>query len=127
MATYPRRMGSDWWLKRGAYTFIMLRELTAVLIAAYLVWFVVLVEKLGQGAEAYADYVDVFLRSPAMLVFHAIALAASLFHTITWFNLAPRALVVRIGEDRLPEAAIAGPHYAAWIVFSLGVLWWVLG
>ena len=49
-------------------------------------------------------------------------MAGALFHTITWFNLAPRALVVRIGEDKVPDLLIAGPHYMGWMVFSLGVL-----
>lgn len=125
-APYPRSMGPDWWLQRGAYTLVMLRELTAVFIAAYVVVLLVLLARLGDGAEAYAGYVT-FLGAPGMLVFHAVALAASLLHTITWFNLAPRALVVRIGEDKVPEAMIAGPHYAAWIAFSIGLLWVVLG
>ena len=77
MATFPRRMGSDWWLRRGAYTRIMVRELTAVFIAAYLVGFIVLLGRLGEGPEVYAVYVEL-LGSPGMLLFHGVAFAASI-------------------------------------------------
>ena len=122
MAAYSsHRMGSDWWRQRGAYTFVMLRELTAVCIALYLLGFIVLLGKLQEGPDAYAGYLAL-LASPPFLLLHAVAMAGALFHTITWFNLAPRALVVRIGEDKVPDLLIAGPHYMGWLVFSLGVL-----
>lgn len=126
MATHDaRKMGPDWWRQRGAYTFVMLRELTSVCIALYLIGFIVMLAKLGQGPEAYASYVA-FLGSPGMLLLHALAMAGALFHTVTWFNLAPRALVVRIGEDKVPDLMIAGPHYLGWLGFSLIVLLVVL-
>jgi fumarate reductase subunit C len=126
MATYnARRMGADWWRQRGAYTFVMVRELTSVCIGAYLIGFVVLLAKLAEGPEAYAGYLA-FLSSPLMLLFHALAMAGALFHTFTWFNLAPRALVVRVGEEKVPDFLIAAPHYMGWIVVSLIVLLVVL-
>lgn len=122
MATYnARKMGSDWWRQRGAYTFVMVRELTAVCIALYLLGFLVMLAKLGQGPQAYAAYLDV-MRSPVMLLLHVVAMAGALFHTITWFNLAPRALVVWLGEDKVPDLMIAGPHYLGWLGFSLIVV-----
>ncbi len=35
------------------------------------------------------------LKSPLAILFHVVALAFALFHTCTWFNLTPKALVVR--------------------------------
>lgn len=123
---YSRKMGSDWWTQRGAYTLVMLRELTSVPLAIYFVVLIGLFRSVRQGDVEYASYLG-FLASPSVLVVHAVALAAALLHTITFFNLAPKALVVRIGEDKLPPAMIAGPHYVAWLVVSAGVLWLVLG
>ena len=46
-----------------------------------------------------------------------------LFHAVTWFNLAPQAMVVHLGGKRLPGALIAGANYAAWVVATALVLW----
>ena len=123
---YPRRMGRDWWTQRSAYTLVMLRELTSVPLAIYFLLLIGLFRSIRDGEVAYASYLG-FLASAPVLVVHALALAAALLHTITFFNLAPKALVVRLGEERLPPAMIAGPHYLAWLVVSAGVLWMVLG
>lgn len=121
-----RTMGSTWWLARGAYFRIMLRELTAVFIGAYLVFFLFLLYRIPQGADPYYAYMD-FLGSPGMIVFHIVALASALMHTITWFNLTPQALVIRLGEEKLPPAMIAGPNYVVWAAVTAFVLWVVLG
>jgi len=48
------------------------------------------------------------------------------FHAITWFNLAPSAMPVRLGGRRVPDAMVAAPSYVAWIVISAFVSWLVL-
>ena len=49
-----------------------------------------------------------------------------LLHTITWFNLAPRALVVRVRGQRMPDRPIVGANYGAWLVVSAVVAWRIL-
>ena len=48
------------------------------------------------------------------------------FHAVTWFNLAPKAMVVEVGGRRLPGALIAGANYAAWAVVSAVLAWLLL-
>ena len=43
-----------------------------------------------------------------MLALNALTLAFVLFHTLTWFNLAPHAMVVRLRGQRVPRTWIAG-------------------
>jgi fumarate reductase subunit C len=50
-------------------------------------------------------------------------LLALLFHTVTWLNLAPKAIVLHLGGRRLPDAAVLAAHYAAWLVVSAAVVW----
>jgi fumarate reductase subunit C len=45
---------------------------------------------------------------------------------VTWFNLAPKAMAIRLGGKRLPNLAIAGPNYIAWAVISAAVAWILL-
>ena len=69
----------------------------------------------------------VSMRSPVSVVFHGIVLSAALYHSITWFNLTPKVMPVRIGEDRVPGPLVAiGMGYLPWVVLSAVLLWGVL-
>ena len=49
---------------------------------------------LSRGPDAHGRFREL-LESPAVLIFHGIVFIFLLFHSITWLNLAPKALVVR--------------------------------
>jgi len=104
----------------------VIRELTSIFIAAYAVLFMLLLQSLSQGREAYAAYLR-FLSAPWMVIFHIIALAAAIFHAVTWFNLAPQAMAVRVGDRPLPGRVIVAANYVAWIIVSAIIAWIVLG
>ena len=116
---------STWWLGKRNYVLFMLRELTSVFIAVFLVVFLVQLAELAQGPEAYAA-AAAWLASPGWIVFHLLVLAAALYHSITWFNLTPQVIIVRRGEERVPPVVIAGSHYLAWLVVSVVILLIVL-
>ena len=122
---YIRPMPATWWLKRRPYLVFMLRELSSVFVAIYVVWFLLLLRKLSEGPEAYAAFLE-GLRSPLAILFHFVALAFALLHTITWFNLTPQAMPIRRGEDRVPASLIILPNYVAWFVVSAVLVWIVL-
>ena len=48
-----------------------------------------------------------------------------LLHVVTWFALAPRAMVPTCGEPAAAAADVAA-HYLAWVVLSAIVAWVVL-
>ena len=127
MSPYHRPMPPTWWLGNRAYFLFMLRELTSVFIAAYLIIFLLMLHKLSMGREAYEMYLR-FLATPAMIAFHVLALSAALFHTITWFNLTPMVMGLRLGERQVPPMIVVGVTYVAWIAASIVmtsiVLWW---
>lgn len=125
MKTYYRPTEFNWWLTNRTYFFFVVRELTSVLIAAYMVFLLVLLRRLAAGPEAYAAYLR-FLGSPGMLLFHLVALAAALYHSITWFRLAPMAITLRVRGRRVPGASVVAANYAAWLAVSLVVAWIVL-
>ncbi len=62
-----------------------------------------------------------------MIVLNIISLLFVLFHTITWFNLTPKAIVLRVRGRRLPDLLIAAPNYVAWLVVSGLIAWIVTG
>ena len=47
-----------------------------------------------------------------MLALNVVSLFFVVFHAITWFNLAPKAMVVRVGNTRVPGLLIAASNYA---------------
>ncbi len=122
---YRERMPIFWWVHKGVHVRFILRELTSVFVAGYVVVLLLLVRAVKQGPDAYAAFLD-GLRSPAALMLHGLAFVMLLYHSITWFNLAPKAMVVQVGEKRVPGAVIAGMNYAAWIVFSALLAWIIL-
>jgi fumarate reductase subunit C len=122
---YQRAVPPTWWLSKRNYLLFMLRELTSVLIAAFLIVYLVQLARLAQGAEAYTAFLQ-RLASPGWIVFHLLALVAALYHSITSFNLTPKIVVVPLGEERVPPVFIASSGYVAWLAISLVIVWIVL-
>ena len=125
MKPYRRPVPNTWWLMRRPYFLFIVRELTSVFVAAYSVFLLLVIYKLGQGPEAYEGMIEL-LRSPALIILHLVVLAFAVYHSITWFNLTPKILVLLVGEVRIPPLLIAGAHYFAWLVLSALVAWAIL-
>ena len=117
---YRRRVSVWWWLQSRSYTGFVLRELTSVFVALFALVLLWQIRALAHGPEAYARFLG-RLRSPLFVAFHAVALLFVLFHSFTWFNLAPKAMVVRLKGKRVPDLVVAGANYAAWVVLSAAV------
>jgi len=117
---YPK-LPPTWWLRRPAYFRFMLRELSSVFIAIFLVVLLVQLHQLARGPEAYAAFLET-LRSPGWIVFHVVALAFALYHSVTWLNLTGVVQVVRLGERRVPPKLVAAGAFAAWGIVSLVIL-----
>ena len=126
MSTYHRTVPNTWWLQRRPYILFMIRELTSVFVAGYCIFLLVLVYKLTQGADVYGNIMSA-MKSPISVVLHLITLVFVLYHTITWFNLTPKILVLYRGEERIPQGLVAGTCYLGWLVISAIVAWLVLG
>jgi fumarate reductase subunit C len=122
---YPK-LPLTWWLRGNPRYFrFMLREISSVFIGIFLVVLLVQIHQLGRGPEAYAAFV-MKLRSPGWIVFHVVALAFALYHSVTWLNLTAVVQVVRFGERQVPARLVAAGAFAAWGVVSLVILFWFL-
>ena len=115
---YRRPVSNTWWLKNPNYRFFMYRELTVVFILAFLIIFLWFLASLARGPEAYNAFLQ-RLSSPWSFLFHTLALIAACFHSSTWFNLTPKAVVVRKGEEKLPDAFLIAPNYVGWLTISV--------
>jgi fumarate reductase subunit C len=122
---YRQRVSTWWWLGEWHYLKFILRELSSLSVA----WFVGLtlfqLRAFMNGPETYARF-TARLQSPVMIALNAIAFCFMMFHAITWFNLAPCAMPVRVGGKRVPEFLVAAPNYLLWILVSAFVGWSLL-
>jgi fumarate reductase subunit C len=122
---YRTRVSTWWWMGRGSYLKFILREISSVFVAWFVLELLLALSALSSGPRDYADFQE-FLRSPVVVAMNVISLFFVTFHAITWFNLAPKAMAVRVGGKRIPDLWIAGPNYLAWAAISAIVAWFLV-
>jgi fumarate reductase subunit C len=122
---YRRRISTYWWLQRRAYVAFILRELSSLFVAWLVVFLLLLIHAVSQGNAQYQQFLA-WCATPWLLLLNLVALFFVIFHAITWFNLAPLALVVRLRGERIPGTWIAASNYVAWALVSALVAWLLL-
>lgn len=123
---YRKRVSTYWWMGSWHYLAFILREVSSAFVGWSVVFILLHVRAVSQGTAAYADFVT-WCKTPAVLTLNVVALFFVAFHAITWFNLAPKAMVVKMGGKRVPPLAIIAGNYAAWVAVSALIVWLVLG
>jgi fumarate reductase subunit C len=118
---YHRKMPATWWLTKWSYFLFMLRELSSVFIAVFLVVYLCQIYQLSQGPEAYSAFAQK-LASPGWVLFHLVALLFALYHSITWFQSSAVVLTLRIGERLISRPIVTALHVGAWVMVSVLVL-----
>ena len=123
--SYHARVSTYWWLGRWPYLKLILREVSSVFVAWFVVMTLLQIHALIRGPADYAEFQE-WLRSPLLLTLNAVSFLFVMFHAVTWFNLAPKAMAIRVSGKRLPGLFIAAPNYAAWLAISAAVAWILL-
>jgi fumarate reductase subunit C len=122
---YRPHVSVYWWLGEWHYLKFILRELSSVAVAFFVIETLFMLSALRDGQEPYAHFQEVVC-NPLLIVLNVVSFLFIVFHAITWFNLAPSAMPVRVGGKRLPDVLVAAPSYVAWIVISAFVCWLLL-
>ena len=122
---YRRPVSVWWWLESWPYTKFVLRELTSLAVAYFALLALAQADAIRRGPEAYALLLA-RLASPLFIVFDVIAFLFVLFHSFTWFNLTPKAMVVRVRGKRVRDSVVIGANYVAWAVISITLAWILL-
>jgi fumarate reductase subunit C len=115
-----------WWLRKRSYFAFILREISSVFVAWSVVYLLLLIYAVGQGTAAYDAFLE-WSRQRWVLTVNVCSLLLVGFHAVTWFNLAPQALVVHLGHRHVPGSLIAASNYAAWVAVSAIVAWVLIG
>jgi len=118
---YHRKIPATWWLTKPSYFLFMLRELSSVFIAIFLIVYLCQIYQLTQGLDAYIAFARK-LSSPGWIFFHLVVLLFALYHSVTWFQSSAVVLQLRIGERLIPRPFVMALHVGAWAVVSVAVL-----
>ena len=118
---YYSKLPPTWWLKKPAYLLFMLRELSSVFIAVFLVVFLVQIYQLTKGPAAYAAFVQQ-LRSPGWIFFHIVTLVFAVLHSVTWFQSTAIVMPLRLGEHEVPRRMVFALNIGAWVAVSAIIL-----
>lgn len=118
---HVRPMTAEWIFRHPRYLRYMAREFSCLFIGGWTLMMVWGVKQLAEGPAAWAAFLE-GVKSPASIVFHVLALGFAAYHSVTWFNLTPKALPLQLGEGFVPDAVIAGAHFALWALVSLAIL-----
>lgn len=123
---YKPRIPLLWWLRRRSYTAFVLRELSSAFVAWFVVFLLLMVRAVASGPAEYERFLDQ-AASPWLVAVNVVALAFVLYHAVTFVNLTPQAMVVKVRGRRVPARLLAGSIYLAWFVVSALLAWLVVG
>ena len=118
---YERAITSEWIFRHPRYLRYLVREFSCLFIGGWTLLMVWGLKQLAEGPASWAAFLEL-LRSPASIVLHLLTLAFAVYHSVTWFNLTPKALPVQRGEEFVPDAVISGAHFAVWAIVSAALL-----
>jgi fumarate reductase subunit C len=121
-----RRVSTYWWLERRSYIAFIAREISSIFVAWAVVFLLLLVQAVGHGEDTYRQFLA-WAATPPVLSLNVVSLLFIVFHAVTWFNLAPAALVVHVRGTKLPGALIAASNYAAFVVACVVIAWLFIG
>lgn len=118
-------MSTYWWLGKWPYVKFILRELSSVFVAWFVVFLLLLVRAVAQGEPAFTAFMAWSCEAPVLTV-NVVAFLFITFHSVTWFAVAPQAIVAHVGSKRVPPFLIAWGHYAGWVGIStiIGFVLW---
>ena len=123
---YRRPISIWWWTGKRSYFMFVMRELSSLFIAWFVVYLLLFVRAVGEGEEAYDDFLD-RAASPWLVVVNVVAFAFLVLHTVTWFPLTPQAMVVELRGHGCRPSRSSARSTLGLVVVSAFVFWLVTG
>ena len=120
------RKSTYWWLGRVSYLAFILRELSSVFVVWTVAFLLLLVHAVSRGDNSYRQFLSWSASTPVLFL-NLTSLSFVVFHAVTWFRLAPQAMVVHVRGRRLPGAWIVASNYLLWALATTSVAWLLLG
>jgi fumarate reductase subunit C len=122
------RSMNGWWRRDPFFVRYMIREATALIVAAYAIVLLTGVLCLSQGEAAWNGWLAA-MRSPISIVLHFLMLVAMIYHTYSWFEIMPKTMpAMFVGGKRVTATTITmfGLAAAAAAAVALFAVAWML-
>ncbi|WP_346797098.1 fumarate reductase subunit C [Halomonas sp. Bachu 37] len=124
-SSYLPRLTRTWWLKHRYFKLYMAREATVLPLVFFIGCLLAGLYSLLQGTESWAGWLA-FMAHPLVILLNCLALAASLFHAWTFFELFPRVMPLRVGTRTIPASFIVLGQWVG-VVAVIALFAWILG
>src|SRR5260370_12559608 len=98
---YRTPVSTYWWLGQWTYLKFVLRELTSIFVAFFVVITLLQLRALSHGPQAYADF-QKRLKNAAVIALNAFRFSFVVFPTVTWFALPPPPVAAPHPANPLP-------------------------
>ena len=121
---YRRPVSVWWWTRKRTYFVFVMRELSSIFVAWFVLYLLLFLRAVDRGAAAYDDFLD-WAGSPWVVGLNVIAMGFLVLHTVTWFNLTPQAMAVRVRGRPVPAAVVIASQYVGLAIVSAFVFWLV--
>ncbi|XKM13034.1 hypothetical protein RCS94_08370 [Orbaceae bacterium ac157xtp] len=122
-------MDKGWWHKKKFYLFYLLRESTAFLmlwVSVELMFGVICTYTNQYGQDEFYRFIF-FLQNPFVVFINILALISALYHTFTWFCLAPKAMSKSKLTYKIHPVISILIFWLITIILSVGILLLVTG
>ena len=111
---YQPPFSAGWWTRNRRYVLYMLREFTAVPVAAWMVWFLVEIARARGGAAGYRPN-----GGPVFVAFSLVCLVFALCHSVTFLRLSGLIVRIPIGERTVPARGIVAGSFVLMLVATV--------
>jgi len=118
---YHPKQSRWWWTGNSFFLRYMLREATSIFVMLFSLELIYSLLQLSQGPDNWNQWLAT-LAQPLFIVFNLIVLAAAIYHAATWFKLAPKIMVLRLGDWKLPEKIMVSGQWLGMIVFTAALI-----
>jgi fumarate reductase subunit C len=117
---YVRSM-NGWWRRDPFFVRYMIREATALIVAAYALVLLAGTMCLSQGEAEWSGWLAA-MRSPVSIVLHVLMLAAMIYHSYSWFEIMPKTMpAMFVRGKRVAAATITMVGLAAAVAAALAL------
>ena len=112
------RSMDGWWRRDPFFVRYMIREATALIVAAYALVLLAGVLCLSRGETAWNGWLAQ-MRNPISIALHVLMLAVMIYHAYSWFEIMPKTMpAMFVGGKRVSATTITMSGLAAAVAAS---------
>jgi len=113
----------SWWFHKKTYFRYMMRELSSLFIGIFSLQIVWGLYQHSSGEVAFQAWSSNLWNN--WLLLSLVIFAFSIYHSVTWFKVTPKAMPLKLSGKRIPGVIIIAAHLLLWLFCSL-LVWFLV-